>query len=332
MHILTHGLASLALVRAGWPRAPRELWIAAVAAGVVADVDVASAWLGAAAWLRWHHAYTHSLLAVLVVAAVFTAGYRRIADNSLLEKFSVLSAFVLTVAAGLLHLLLDVCGWDGAPVLWPFSARRLAMDWEPNVDPAVIAVLVGALLFPELLHLVSSEIGAREKRPRGRIGAYIGFAIIALYIGMRADFHGNALALMDARSYRGEVPKRVGAFPESLSPFTWHGVVETESALHLVTVTEGPGASFDPEKAEALFKPQPSAALDAAGKTAAAELFVHAARFPKALVETTTTGMLVQLRDLRYQAAGETNREVLAVIHLDAANRVVSQDLIWAAQ
>jgi len=332
MNVLTHGLASLALVRAGWPRAPKELWIAAVAAGVIADVDLASAWFGAAAWLGWHHTYAHSLLAMLVVAAAFAAGYRRMANNSLLERFSVLSAFVVTLAAGLLHLLLDVCGWEGAAVLWPFSARRLAMDWEPNVDPVVIAVLLGALLFPELLHLVSSEIGAREKRPRGRIGACIGFAIIALYVGMRADFHGNALVRMDARSYRSEVPKRVGAFPESLSPFAWHGVVETESALHLMTVTEGPGASFDPEKAEALFKPQPSAALDAAGKTAAAESLLRAARFPKASVETTGTGTLVQLRDLRYQAAGETNREVLATIHLDAANRVVSQNLVWAAQ
>jgi membrane-bound metal-dependent hydrolase YbcI (DUF457 family) len=332
MSILTQGLASLALVRAGWPRAPKELWIAAVVAGVIADVDLASAWFGPGAWLRWHHTYTHSLVVAVVLAAAFAVGYQLTAKHALREQFSVTNAFALIFAAELLHLLMDVSSWEGVALMWPFSARRLAMDWAANLDPFIVAVLLSALLFPELLHLVTSEIGARDKRPRGRLGARIGFAVILLYLGVRGNFHGNVLALMDSRTFRGEVAKRVGAFPESFSPLTWHGIVETQRALHTLTVTTGPFGSFDPETAETVFKPEPSAALDVAGKTVAAKRFLEVAQFPKASVEATTSGTLVELRDLRYQAAGETNHEVLAVIHLDANNGVVSQELVWAAQ
>ncbi len=125
MNIVTHGLASLALARAAWPRAPKQLWIVAVAAGVIADIDLASAWWGAGAFLRWHRTYTHALLTTIVVAAVFAVGYRFIADDSLRARFSVAAAFALALAAACLHLLLDVCGWEGAALLWPFTCEAI---------------------------------------------------------------------------------------------------------------------------------------------------------------------------------------------------------------
>ena len=330
MNILTHGLASLALARAGWPRAPKQLWIIALLAGAVADIDSASMWWGAAAYLRWHHTYTHSFFAALVIAVAFATGYRFLARDVLRARFSIPAAFALALAAGCLHLLLDACGWEGATLLRPLSARRFALDLVVNLDPWIVVLLLGALLFPELLHLVSAEIGARDKRPRGRIGALIGFALIIIYVGFRANFHSNVIALLESRTYRGEIAKRTGAFPEALSPVSWHGIIETERALHELTVMVGPVSSFDPESADTLFKPEPSPALEVAGKTAAAEAFLRRARFPKATVQTTGTETRVELRDLLYDSIGETNRQVIAVIQLDTANRIVSQELVWA--
>jgi inner membrane protein len=332
MNIVTHGLASLALARAAWPRAPKQLWIVAVAAGVIADIDMASAWWGAEAFLQWHRTYTHALATTIVVAAVFAVGYRFITDDSLRARFSVAAAFALALAAGCLHLLLDVWGWEGAALLWPFSTRRFSLDLLVDLDPWIMAVLLGALLFPEFLHLVSAEIGARDKGPRGRTGALIGFAIIILYVGIRAHFHSDVIALIESRTFRGEVAERAGALPEAFSPVTWHGIVETEGALHTLTVMVGPVESFDPESAETLFKPEPSAALDAAQKTAAAESFLRVARFPKASVEITSTGSRVEIRDLRYAAMGDGVHEAIAVIALDAANRVVTDEIAWAKQ
>jgi len=332
MNILTHGLASLALVRAGWPRAPKQLWVVAVGAGVIADIDLASSWFGAEAYLKWHRTYTHALLTSLLVAVLFAAGYRLLADDALRGRFSPMAAFALALAAGWLHLLMDVWGWEGTALLWPFSARRFAMDLVVDLDPWIVAVLLGALLFPELLHLVSAEIGARDKRPRGRIGALIGFAIIVCYVGLRANFHANVIALLEARSFRGEIARRTGAFPEALSPVTWHGIVETAGGLHELTVTVGPVESFDPESAETLFKPEPSGALDAAGKTATTRSFLQVAQFPRASVETTATGTRVELRDLRYEAVGATKHEVAAMVQLDTTDHVVSQEIVWTTQ
>jgi hypothetical protein len=242
-----------------------------------------------------------------------------------------MSAVLLAMAASMLHLAMDLCGWEGLALLWPLSGRRFALDWVANLDPLLIAVLLGALLLPEFLHLVTSEIGARDQRPRGATGARIGFALLLLYLGLRANFHGNVLALMDTRTFAGEVAERVGAFPESLSPLTWHGIVETERGLHTLVLSTGPWGSFDPETAETLFKPEPSAALETARQTAVAKQFLRTARFPRASVDILATETRVELRDLRYDAAG-ADREVLAVIRLDSANRVLSQEMVWAAQ
>jgi hypothetical protein len=266
----------------------------------------------------------------VIISAVFATAYRQIARPQLRERSSLRNIWLLALGAALLHVAMDVCGWQGAALLWPFSSRRFALDWAPNTDPTVIATLVGALLFPELLHLVNSEIGSRTNRPRGWIGARIGLALIMAYTCARAYFHSTAVALMDSRSFRGEVPRRVGAFPESLSPVTWHGVVETERAMHTLTMITGPLESFDPEGAETLFKPDPSVALQSAVQTEAAKQFLSIAQFPKASLENTPARASVEIRDLCYEAVGETNHEVVAVIQLDPTNRVLSAALRWA--
>src|SRR5271156_1313868 len=112
MNIVTHGLASLALARAAWPRAPKRMWIVAVAAGVIADADLASAWGSAAAYLRWRQTYTHGLLTSVVIAALLATAYRFFTDDDLRERFSAANAFALALAACCLHLLMDMFGWE----------------------------------------------------------------------------------------------------------------------------------------------------------------------------------------------------------------------------
>jgi hypothetical protein len=194
----------------------------------------------------------------------------------------------------------------------------------------IMVFLLAALLLPELLHLVSSEIGARDKRPRGRIAARVAFVVILIYLGLRANFHNNVIALLGSRTYHGEVADRVGAFPARFAPFEWACVVDTPRSVQTLSVMEGPVESFDPESAETQFKPEPSPSLDAAEKTTAAERFLRYAQFPKASVETSPTGTVVILRDLKASATDETGREVAAVIRLDKSHQVTSQRIAWA--
>src|SRR5262249_23174263 len=118
----------------------------------------------------------------------------------------------------------------------------------------------------------------------------------------------------------------------STSPFLWHGIVETDSAMHLLSVPTGPAGKFDPENALHIHKPEPSPILDAAQKSEAARHFLAVARFPKATVLRETDGFSVEIRDLKYEALGQTSRAVEAEINLNAAGQVTFAGLEWQGQ
>jgi hypothetical protein len=183
---------------------------------------------------------------------------------------------------------------------------------------------------PQLFGLVSSEIGAKDRAPRGRNGALIALALICCYAGARVSLHGNATAQLDAHSYRGESPRRVAALPDSLSLSTWHGIVETTAQICTVDVPATGTTRFDPETAVCVHKPEPSPALAAAQQTEATRRFLEAARFPKASVGATEDGTEVVVRDMRTVAEGQSRFALAARVLLDPNGRVTSQRIVWA--
>ena len=81
-----------------------------------------------------------------------------------------------------------------------------------------------------------------------------------------------------------------------------------------------------------LYKPEPSPLLQAAQGTEIAKRFLRVARFPKATVEKMDAGSEVQIRDLRYAAAGETKREPMVAIDFDLAGKIISEEVRWASR
>jgi membrane-bound metal-dependent hydrolase YbcI (DUF457 family) len=327
--------------------------VSAFAAGIFADLDGLSLRFGPSEFLTWHNTYIHSILAAAIFSFAFPAlpdksmpwGTRRISvvkSETVAEDLSesglsavisrVKAAFAACLCAAFLHIAMDASQSSGVALFWPFSSRRFAADWLPRIDPWILTILIACIAVPELLHLVSSEIGAKAKKPRGQTGALIGLTLVLLYTGVRATLHSNVIATMESRTFHGETPRRVNAFPETLSILAWRGVVETDSALDQIDVDAASTANFDADSSVRLFKPEPSPALDAARNTATAKRFLAVARIPKASVEKTESGYIVVLRDLRYAAAGETQHEVAAVIELDLNNKVISQELVWARE
>jgi hypothetical protein len=224
---------------------------------------------------------------------------------------------------------MDLCQSTGVELFWPFSQRRLNLDWLPHLDLWILGILLAGILLPMLSRLVSEEIGAKSKGPRGKLGASLALAAMILYIVLRYVFHGNAATALESRTYRGESPRKVAAFAESGSPFRWHGIVETESALHDVEVELGPAASFDPDAAITSYKPEPSPALDAARDTAVARRFLQVARFPKATVERTPDGFHITLRSFPYSRDAGSSLRVHAQIDTDSSGKIRSQELAW---
>jgi membrane-bound metal-dependent hydrolase YbcI (DUF457 family) len=324
--IASHALASFALARGFFPRRRWPVVLGMLFAGTFADVDLLSALFGPAAYFAARRTFTHSLLGTLVVVALAIL-FTRYLDKKQIAPLVALAPPLAIAAA--LHLLLDLFQSEGIVLLWPIGPTRFAMDWLPSVDPWILAILIAGILVPELFHLVSSEIGAKDKAPRGRNGAIVAFAWIAVYAGARALLHSGSVASLEPHSYRGESARAVGAFPDGLSMLTWHGVVETQSLLCRVEVPAGPGKNFDPESADCLYKPEASPELEAAQKTDVARAYLRAMPFPRAAVAKTQDGYEVVLRSMRDLAEGETRHRLAARILLDSHFAISSEALIW---
>jgi membrane-bound metal-dependent hydrolase YbcI (DUF457 family) len=331
MDPLTHALASYTLQRAAFPRLARTATLAVVLAGTIADADFLSAYFGPSTYLTFNRTYFHSFLATLAFALLATLPFFFLKPKSTVNPISRATIFFASFAAALLHLALDACQTSGVQLLWPFSPRRFALDWLPSLDLWLLTILLAGILLPLLAGLVTEEIGARRKGPRGRPGAILAFVAFALYLGARIVFHGNAIAALESRAYRGELPRRVAAFAESSSPFRWRGMVETERAFHDVEVPVGPGADFDPGSAITTYKPELSPALDAAHNAPLARRFLQVARFPKATVGRSPEGFHVLLHDLPTALDVGPASRVFAVIDTDPSGKILSEGLLWAS-
>jgi inner membrane protein len=328
MDPLTHALASYTLKRAAFPRAARNVTIAMLFAGTIADLDVLSAYFGPSAFLTFHRTYFHSVLAALLLALLISLVFHSFKHPPTQNQIPLGTIFA-PAAAALLHLLMDLCQSAGIELLWPFSPRRFSLDWLAHLDLWILAILLVGLLLPLLSGLVTEEIGAKSKGPKGKVGASLALAVLILYISARAVLHSSAIAVLESRTYHGEPPRRTAAFAESASPFRWHGIIETESALHDVEVEVGPGASFDPETAITSYKPEPSPALEAARNAPVAHLFLQTARFPKASVEKTTLGFHIILHTFPYNRDASSGWRVEALIDIDPTGKILSQELVW---
>jgi membrane-bound metal-dependent hydrolase YbcI (DUF457 family) len=324
---ITHALFSLALARGFFARRTRPVLVGMLIAGTLADVDWISVWFGPAAFLAARGTFTHSLLGTLFIIAI-AAYVTRAMDSQRRETWKGILA--ATSCAGVAHLLFDLFQSGGIALLWPFLGTRFALDWLPPVDPWILFLLFGAVVVPEFFLLVSLEIGARDKKPRGRNGALVALALIGVYIGARGVLHFNSVALLEPRSYHGESPRRAETFADTLSLLTWHGVVETQSYLCLIDVPVTSGDSFDPESGTCLHKPEESPVLTAVQQSAVGHRFLSAASMPRAAVDKTENGYEVVIRDFRDVAEQQTRHRVVARIWVDSTPRVVSEQLAWA--
>jgi inner membrane protein len=328
MDVLTHGLASYSVTRALFPGASRATLLTAVLAGATADLDQLSAYVGPSAFLAWHRNATHSILGTLVMVGAFLAA-ASLTVRSKPKADPIRTVFLALLAACSLHVATDLTQNESIQLLWPFRAQRSSADWVPHFDLWILLIFLAGVLLPQLLDLVTEEIGAKSKAPRGRVGAILALLAVFIYIGARFILHGNAVAMMEARTYRGELPRRVAAFAESDSPFHWRGLVETERAFHDLDLNLASGSSFNPDAAVVHYKPESSAPLDAARATESVRRFLETAKFPKATVEKTNTGYRVQLRDLAQPQEARSGPRVIAIVDTDANAKVLSDELAW---
>jgi inner membrane protein len=289
MDVATHALAGFALARAGVAR-----WIPAavplVMLGAVApDIDIVARFAGPEAYLDWRRTVTHSwalspLLALAVAAAVRLFRPLRWATAWFAAWLGIAS-----------HILLDAVTLRGVAWLWPVSRSWFGTDWTVTGDPWPGLILSLAVIAPFLSGLVSGEIGGR--RSPGVGWAAVTLAGAALYLGYRAQLHGEAMAALDSRVYEGRPPVRVAAIADAWNPYQWSGLVDDGRAVRSLSVNLR--REFDPEDASVFYAPENLGAVEAAKRSPLYRRLSPHVSWPRWQAIAFGDGVEVRLEELR---------------------------------
>jgi len=333
MDNLTHTLTAIALSQAGLNRTTRFATLALVLGSNLPDIDLVTRLVGATTYLRYHRGLTESILGVVGLAALLAAALnwvgRKIKPKGDRPPLNGRWLFGVCLIATTTHFFMDFANPYGVRPFFPFSGRWYAWDIMFTVDPLLLGLLAAGLGLPAILRLVSEEVGARTRGVRR--GAIFCLSCVVVLFGVRDLSRRRVLGWLESHTYGWQQPWRVAAFPAPANPFAWTGVVETESAFHVL-----PASALDddviPEKARVFPKPAPSPALDAAMETYTARVFVDFARFLWVRTNQTEVGFTVTLRDLRYFSLDTRDATFVARITLDKELRVQSESLSFSGQ
>jgi inner membrane protein len=334
MDNVTHTLAAVALSQAGLNRKTRFATLTLIIGANLPDIDLLATLGGGATYLKYHRGITHSILgATFLAAAVGILIYflgQHVAPAKKpgppLDARWLLAISWLAVAS---HILMDFTNSYGVRPFLPFSGRWYAWDIMPIIDPILLVFLILGLSLPPLFRLISEEVGG--KKTPARWGAIFALAAMIALWAIRDLAHRRVLGFLDSHTYGQETPLRIGAFPTTLSPFSWTGVVETDSAFHLLAAN-ALDADVDAEHTTMYHKPETSPALTAAMKTRTASIFADFARFLWANVEDTDNGFFVTLTDLRYTSLQTQRRTFVVEIEFDKNLRVISESFSFAGK
>ena len=318
MDNLTHTLTAVAISQTGLNRKTRFATLTLILAANAPDLDILRGLHGGIDYLKYHRGISHSFVGITVLAIILWGVIYGLGSKApprpglpLNGRWLLLAAFLGTGS----HLLLDFTNAYGVRPFLPFSGRWYAWDIMPIIDPLLLALLIAGLGSALAAAAGFRRGGRAPSRVWGAGAIFCLGAMVALW-GIRDFAHRRALSILDSHTYSGEVPQRFSALPIAVNPFTWMGVVETETSFHVagVNALDAKGLA---EEMGTFEKPQPSPALAAAIKTQAAKVFLDFARFPWAQVDGSEQGYLVSFCDLRFYHPSAQSRSFTLEVELD---------------
>jgi membrane-bound metal-dependent hydrolase YbcI (DUF457 family) len=335
----THAFTSIALSQTARARLPRFGMLMLVAGGVAPDIDDISYLISPGAFFRLHRAALHSILGGLVLACVLAYIFVDI-DKKIpfthpqKKKPAPLTFWIALLFCGIGvagHILLDLLSTVGVALFWPFYGRFYGTDLVVNLDFWMLSILVLGLLLPLLIRLVNEEIGARKKKREGiSVAAVVTFALLAAYLGGRAELRARAVHLLLYRDYFGREADAAHAYPTLTSPFVWRGVVETDDTMEVITVPVLQGDEFESDRSLSFFKPPASPELKAAQATASAKRFMLYARDPFATSDRREDDFRVEIRDLRFASDDRSPENLVMRVQFNSLLKERYEKFIYA--
>lgn len=242
MEPVTHFLTGACLARSGLNRKSAYVTLAMTLAAEAPDLDVLWSMTGPTAALEFHRGWTHTLLGAPVMATA-TCGVVWLWHKWRSRKGAAKIAAPLrwgwlwgcALLASLSHIFLDYTNNYGVRPFAPFNPRWYEGSFVFIFEPLIFAALLAALVMPWLFGLADREIGVKKNLFPGRNWAIAMLAFIVLLWGYRAVEHHRAANDLMQHEWPGEV-LRVSANPYPITPWKWHGVVETSTAYIAATV------------------------------------------------------------------------------------------------
>ena len=310
MDNLTHTLTAVAISQTGLNRKTRFATLTLILAANAPDIDILRGLKSGIDYLKYHRGISHSFVGITVLAiilwgVIYWVGKKAPAQARPSAQRPLAAACRFfgnrQPSAARFHQRLR------RPAFPALQWTMVRVGYHADHRSASARCIGLGLAVPWLLRLVSEEVGAGKRELGARRGLLPGRDGGALGNSRfrpppRAEHPGQPHLLR-----RG--PQRFGAFPVALNPFTWTGVVETETAFHVVSVN-ALDANGVPEEMETFEKPQPSPALTAAMKTRAGKIFLDFARFPWAQVDESGRRLSSEHRGSAVLSASRPSPEV----------------------
>jgi inner membrane protein len=327
--------------RAGLNRKTALATVTLTLAAEAPDIDILWYFKGSAVGFAHHRGITHTFLGIPFMAALVVAvvGAVRWLFLRLRKGRGLKSRFprppirwwllyLYACLALLSHLLLDYTNNYGLRPFAPFNPKWYAWSIVFIVEPVLLAFLALGLAMPPLFGLISSEVGARQKAPRGRGWAIFALLGVVMTWGVRDFEHRRALAAMSAIDYHNQQAVRFMASPVMITPFRWSGVVETRDFFETMSV-DSLTPEVDPQNQSVVYyKPPETDATLAAKKSYVGQVYLDWSMYPYVQAEPLQApdrGTLVRFSDLRFVRMTRSGRNPLsACVLLDEHLQVMA--------
>jgi inner membrane protein len=205
MDPLTHAAAGVVLSQL--VKSPSKWWAALAGAlfAVLPDLDYFLIFWDRLAFIRYHRAFTHSLVALPLFALAGALLGRFLGGPRWFRPLLLIGLLVLAS-----HLLLDLATSYGTQLFSPFSRRRFSLDWVFIIDPYITALLAAGAISALAFHRWGPGLGAGS------------LAAAAVYILICAAYHHQALGLArQVLATPNPQAQTVAALPQPFSCRRW---------------------------------------------------------------------------------------------------------------
>lgn len=333
MEPVTHLLYGATLSRTGLNRKTGLATLTLALAAEAPDLDMLLYAFGPVTGFGYHRGYTHTVVGAFFMSALVLAVVygiyrfwfvRRGRDTRVPPNWKLL--YLYAFLASMSHILLDFTNNYGVRPFMPLNYAWYSWDIVYIIEPAVTVPLLLGLTLPWFLGLIGGEIGAKRAKWPGRGSAIVALIVVAAVWWYRDMEHRQAVQLLNSQTYEGMEPVKVSANPYMLTPYKWHGVVETSNFFQTAAV-DTMSAEVDPQQtAVTRYKPAETEISLAAKKSRFGQVYLDWARHPYAETEALPMppgGAMVHLYDLRYAYPDRPLGVLSGKVELDSNNQPI---------